>query len=84
MNPEKLPSRLFYIRGIVRNRLTEKGYYYPKEEAVLELLGDAHLAGVSIDEMEDIAKSLKSKTWTHFRDQITDSIVREHKKAGTS
>ena len=70
MNPEKLPSRLFYIRGIIRNRLTEKGFYH-NDEYALELLADAHAAGVPIEELEDIAKSIKVKTWTNFRDART-------------
>lgn len=74
MNPEKLPSSLFYIRGIMRNRLTEKGYYY-NHDGALELLGDAYFAGVPIEELEDIAKSLKTKTWTNFRDSVIDAIT---------
>lgn len=71
MNPKKLPKRLFYIRGIIRNRLVEKGFYYNHDYAI-ELLGDAHVAGVSLEELEDIAMSIKVKTWTHFRDAVIE------------
>jgi len=81
MNPAKLPKRLFYIRAIIRNRLTEKGFYYPDDDNVLELLADAHDAGIKIEALEDIAKSLKTKTWTHFRDQVTDALVEARKGA---
>jgi hypothetical protein len=74
MNPAKLPPRLFYIRGIIRNRLQDKGFYYPGDDAVLELLGDAHEAGVETEDLENTAKSLKVKTWTDFRDRVIDAI----------
>ncbi|MCI0364998.1 MAG: hypothetical protein L0219_14065 [Phycisphaerales bacterium] len=73
MNPEKLPQRLFYIRGIIRNRLTERGYYYDDQRA-LEFLGNAYVASVELEELEDITKSLKVKTWTNFRDALEDSM----------
>ena len=75
MNPAKLPKRLFYIRGIIRNRLSENGYYYNHDYAI-ELLADAHLAGVSMEELEDIAKSLKVETWTNFRDAVIEATER--------
>ncbi len=78
MNPAKLPPRLFYIRGIIRNRLQDKGFYYPGDDAVLELLGDAHEAGAETDELEDTAKSLKVKTWTDFRDRVVDLMTSSH------
>jgi hypothetical protein len=78
MNPEKLPKRLFYIRGIIRNRLTEKGFYY-NEDSALELLADAFVAGVPLEELEDIAKSLKVKTWTNLRDSVVDATLAAEK-----
>jgi hypothetical protein len=41
---------------------------------VLELLGDAHEAGVPTEDLEDVAKSLKVKVWTDFRDRVIDAI----------
>jgi hypothetical protein len=73
MNPAKLPQRLRYVRGIIRNRLTEKEYY-DRDDTVLELLGEAYQAGVPLDHLEDIARSIKVKTWTDFRDQVYDAI----------
>jgi hypothetical protein len=73
INPSKLPQRLYYIRGIIRNGLGEKGFYY-RDDTALELLAEAYQVGVPIDHLEDIAKSMKVKTWTNFRDQIDEAI----------
>lgn len=69
MNPDKFPPKLFYIRGIIRNRLTERGYYYNDPKA-LELLADAYYAGVELETLEDTAKSIKLKCWTMFREEL--------------
>ena len=68
-DPAKLPSRLFYIQGIIRNRLLERDYYYPARGA-MPLLADAWRGGVKIDLLESIAKSVDVKTWTNFRDSV--------------
>ena len=71
-DPSKLPSRLFYVQGIVRNRLTEAGYYYPSRGA-LPLLADAWRGGVSVEMLESLAKSVDVRTWTDFRDAVYDA-----------
>lgn len=55
---------LLYIRGILRNRLN-----YLNERCCLELLKDAHAAGIPTDELRDLSKSVRS--WTHFRDELS-------------
>lgn len=54
---------LFYIRGILRNRLS-----YVNETEVINLLEQAYLAGVSIEHLRQIACT--EKNWTRFRDEI--------------
>jgi hypothetical protein len=57
VNPAKLPSRLFYVWGVIRNRPQDKVFSYPSD-AALDLLGDAREAGVLVEELEDVTKSL--------------------------
>ncbi len=65
----EVQPRLYYIQAIVRNRLTEAGFYYP-EAGALELLIEAHKAGVPMDKLEDLAKWPLARTWTQFRDLV--------------
>jgi len=60
-------KRLFYIRGILRNRL-----YYVDEKLVLKLLQKAVEADASIDSLEEHAKSVRN--WTQWRGEIEDFI----------
>jgi len=71
-DPSKLPSRLFYVQAVIRNRLSEAGYYYPVRGA-LPLLVDAWRGGVPIESLESISKSVHVRTWTNFRDAVHDA-----------
>lgn len=61
-------QRLFYIRGILRNRC-----YYLNEAWCIELLRDAKHAGVCIEWMHSLAKSVRS--WSSFRDAVYQAIL---------
>jgi hypothetical protein len=56
-------ARLFYIRGIVRNRCS-----YMHEGACIALLKEARAAGITVDWLEQLAKSVT--TWTEFRSSV--------------
>jgi hypothetical protein len=62
---EKKPylRRLFYIRGILRNRLS-----YLNERMAMGLMEEACEAGVDLDELENFAKKVSS--WTQFRSAL--------------
>jgi hypothetical protein len=60
-------ARLFYIRGILRNRCR-----YLNERACISLLEDAKAVGISIDWLEWVSKRVTS--WTQFRQQVIDEI----------
>jgi hypothetical protein len=60
-------SRLFYIRGILRNRLN-----YCNERLVIELPQEAVDLGADIDSLETHAKAVGS--WTQWRDEMEDLI----------
>jgi len=53
----------------LRNRLS-----YCNEDSALELMADAHAAGVPVEHLEDVAKSLKTRTWTDFKEQVEEAI----------
>jgi hypothetical protein len=61
---------LFYIRGILRNRLN-----YVNDVVALRLLEDAYLNGVSIEHLRRI--SLDVKHWTEFRTIMEETLVSE-------
>jgi hypothetical protein len=61
-------KRLFYIRGIVRNRFS-----YCNERVALALLQDARARDASIDGLERFAKS--AKNWTEWRAGMNDYIA---------
>jgi hypothetical protein len=58
--------KLFYIRGIVRNR------HYCNEIACLKFLKTAVAAGVDLEELAEIAKS--SKNWSDWQFMMDDAI----------
>ena len=60
-------SELFYIRGILRNRLN-----YVNEHECMRLLEHAVRAGASIESLREFAKSCRS--WTAFREEIQDFL----------
>jgi hypothetical protein len=64
-------KEFFYIRGIIRNRLT---YYVP--HLTIDWLRAARSWGASISELKDIA--LRVNSWTHFSAEI-DNIIAEYK-----
>lgn len=57
---------LFYIRGILRNRI------YVNEARVMYLLEDAYLAGATIYSIQKLAKT--TPNWTQFQDKLYDFI----------
>lgn len=65
--------KLYYIRGILRKRLS-----YVNEYHVMDLLENAVQAGLSIDEMERQAKRCSS--WTNFKEPIEDAIYEMNKE----
>ncbi len=62
-------ARLFYIRGILRNRIT---MYTSREWQSLEMLKEAHSLGVSIDWMEQTAKA--TNNWSDWKWLMQDAI----------
>lgn len=54
---------LYYIRGILRNRLS-----YLKEWEAMQLMENAILSGVSATYLQDLSKSVKN--WTEFRTTV--------------
>jgi hypothetical protein len=66
--------QLFYIRGILRNRLP-----YVNEHMLMPLMEEAVAHDIDIDSMESIAKQVGS--WTQFKNAIEDYIA-QHRKGG--
>lgn len=60
-------ARLFYIRGILRNRCR-----YLNESWCISLLREAKDAGISIDWMAGLAKQVTS--WSQFRDAVIETL----------
>jgi hypothetical protein len=60
-------GRLFYIRGILRNRCN-----YLNERACIALLKEARDAGIDVERMVDFAKCVTS--WSCFRDTVSQEI----------
>jgi len=60
-------ARLFYIRGILRNRL---GYF--NEVTGMNLLKEAYAAGIPVENLETHAKEVH--TWTQWRDEIYEIL----------
>lgn len=70
-------SRLFYIRGILRNRCPVLN-----DRTCIALLKEARAVGVSVEWMEELAKV--ASCWTQFRspvDQEIQSILAEDEEA---
>ncbi|MDI9413362.1 MAG: HNH endonuclease [Bacillota bacterium] len=59
--------KLLYIRGILRNRL-----YYVNETEVLSMLENAHLTGIDLDDIQDLALTVSN--WTEFSNRIRDLV----------
>jgi hypothetical protein len=62
-------KELYYIRGIIRNRL--EGRYFDNAQA-LEWLQAARSWDVPLDDLRDIAKHCTS--WTQFRNRVSTAI----------
>jgi len=60
---------LYYIRGILRNRLT-----YFDDHKAFALLERAYLAGASIESLREFSKEVRN--WTDFRIELEDFIER--------
>jgi hypothetical protein len=68
-------KELYYIRGILRNRLT----YYFNHGKALEYLRAARSWDVSLDELRQIAVTVSS--WTQFQHRLSDAIGRKKAEA---
>jgi hypothetical protein len=60
-------KRLFWIRGIMRRR-----FYYCNEREALQEMEQAHRRGVTLEDLEDIAKS--SSSWSEWRDSLWELV----------
>ena len=65
INPDS--SRIYYIRGILRNRLS-----YCNETVAIQLLRKVVAAGGNIEYLEDHAK--EARTWTQWTDHIYEYL----------
>jgi hypothetical protein len=61
-------ARLFYIRGICRNRFS-----YCNERQALALLQDAYAVGVGLEWLESTAKACRC--WSEWRSLVEDAIA---------
>lgn len=57
---------LLYIRGILRNRV------YVNEGAIMGMLENAHLSGVTINYLKELAKSCRN--WTEFQTDLYECM----------
>jgi len=55
---------LLYVRGILRNRV------YVPERTIMGMLEDAHLTGVPVEYLKNLAKSCRN--WTEFQTDLYD------------
>jgi hypothetical protein len=69
-NPEL--SRIYYIRGILRNRLR-----YCNEGMALQLLKEAIALGASVESLESHSKEVSN--WSRWRSEIEDFILSHEK-----
>ena len=69
-------KELFYIRGILRNRLN-----YFVEWKALDYLEQAYLADASLDSLKECAKTVKN--WSQFCDSIEEFIRRQENGKST-
>jgi hypothetical protein len=65
-------KRLYYIRGILRNRFEERGAAYWDDEKALRYLRNAVERGASVSDLEAHAK--KAVNWSSFFNPIRDSL----------
>jgi hypothetical protein len=68
--------QLFYIRGILRNRLS-----YINERALMNLMETAVVNGADVDSIEALAKRVSS--WTAFRNALEDFLTKEDGEENT-
>ena len=61
-------KKLFYIRGILRNRLS-----YVNERMAMELMEDCVEREAFLESLERLAK--KVRTWTEWRNALEDYIA---------
>ncbi len=66
-------SRIYYIRGILRNRLS-----YCNEGLAIQLLQEAIDLDANIESLEKHAKAVRN--WSHWRDEIEEFIETERDK----
>jgi hypothetical protein len=64
-------KQLFYIRGILRNRLN-----YVDDRLVISLMEECAQLNVDLDDLERIAKT--TRNWSSFR-SVLDRYIAEHK-----
>lgn len=57
--------RLSYFRGILRNRLQDRGAYYDHDLAMALLVEARRLAYVSLEDLETAV--MTARNWSHFR-----------------
>jgi hypothetical protein len=69
-------KELYYIRGIARNCCPN----YFKDGEAIQLLREAYDLGMPLDELRDLAKSVRS--WTDFRNAMYDVIDEYRKTSG--
>ena len=67
-NKPESERKMYYIRGILRNRM------YVNEGYVMQMMRDAVADGVSIEEIEDYAKC--ERNWTNFQSALVDAVER--------
>lgn len=66
-------GRLFYIRGILRNRCS-----YLNERACIALLKEAREVGINVEGMCEFAKEVSG--WSQFRDVVSQAIRRSYEQ----
>lgn len=71
MSPEE-NKRLYYIRGILRNRFSEHGAAFWDEEKALRYLCNAVERGADVSDLEAHAK--KAVNWSSFFNPIRDAL----------
>jgi len=71
MTPED-NKRLYYIRGILRNRFEERGAAYWDDEKALRYLRNAVERGDSVSDLEVHAK--RAVNWSSFFNPIRDAL----------
>lgn len=66
-------QRLFYARGILRNRL-----HYVNERIVIQIMEDAISWGADVEKLVELCKSVRN--WTQFQETISEFIDAERAK----